>query len=79
MVLYVLKGVDTCSRETNTKLFLAPFWKWVYSKNQEIAPLFQRELGVQEIKQEVTRVVSLINMAEYLPNVSLSSLFAWLV
>ena len=54
-----LRGSDVHSN------ILPPFWKEVYSKRKEFAPLieknnFQKGIYVQESKQEVTKVVSLV-------------------
>ena len=59
------------------KIALLPFWKEVYSKRKEFAPFgsvfsfrkdpFSEGGCVQESKQEVTKVVSLIKTAENVP------------
>ena len=55
----------------SAKIILPPFWKGVYSKRKEFAPKgskffpfrvdpFQKESDMQEQKEEVTIIVSLV-------------------
>ena len=61
--------------DNSSKIGLSSFWKGDYSKRKEreqilsfqSGPPFQKGLGVQESRQEVTKVVSLVKMAENLP------------
>ena len=49
---YIFRGGNS------VKIVMPPFWKGVYSKMQELAPIgipFQKGLGVQETKPEVTK------------------------
>ena len=67
--------------ENSVKLFLRSFWKWVFSKRNEFAPIlgansfllektpFQKGLGVKEMKLEVTTLVFLKELTETLPSV----------
>ena len=72
---YTIKGGNSF------KIVLPSLWKGVYSKREEFATMgskffpfrvdsFQNELGVQKSKQEVTKVASLVKLAESIPSVS---------
>ena len=73
------RGIVTPSRKATVKMVLPPFLKGVYSKKKKnLLPLgansfllewtrFQKETDVQESKQEVTKVVSLLKYDQVYP------------